>query len=75
MNTKFVKMPSGMIVNLERISFIGRVNAIKEYQAKKAKEWTLTIQFINEERPTILSYSVEDEARNDYEALVKACEV
>ena len=75
MEKKFVKLPSGMIVNLERISFIGRVNAIKEYQAKKAKEWTLTIQFINEERPTILSYSIEDEARKDYDTLAKACEL
>lgn len=69
MEKKFVKLPSGIIINIERICFVGRLNAIKQPKARKPHEWDVTIQFINEERPTILEYSVEDEARADYNAL------
>lgn len=69
MEKKFVKLPSGIIINIERICFVGRLNAIKQPKARKPHEWDVTIQFINEERPTIFEYSVEDEARADYNAL------
>ena len=72
MEKKFVKLPSGIIINMERISFVGRLNAIKQPRARKPHEWDVTIQFINEERPTIFEYSVEDEARADYNALCSA---
>lgn len=69
MEKKFVKLPSGIIINIERITFVGRLNAIKQPRARKPHEWDVTIQFINEERPTIFEYSVEDEARADYNDL------
>lgn len=69
MEKKFVKLPSGIIINMERICFVGRLNVIKQPRARKPHEWDVTIQFINEERPTIFEYSVEDEARADYNAL------
>ena len=75
MNKRFVKLPSGIIINIERITFIGRVNAIKAPRARKPHEWDIKLQFINEDRPTIFEYSIEEEARADYEMLSKACEV
>lgn len=69
----FIKLPSGIVINIERLSMVGRLNAIKEPNAKKPKEWDLSMQFINEDRPTILEYRKEDEARADYDALVAAC--
>lgn len=74
MEKKFVKLPSGIIINMERLSLIGRLNAIKEYRAKKPKAWELTLQFINEDKPTTFSYTKEEEARADYIALFDACE-
>lgn len=74
MEKKFVKLPSGIIINIERITFIGRINAIKAPRARNPHEWDIKLQFINEDRPTILEYSVEDEARADYNALCQACE-
>ena len=74
MNKRFVKLPTGIIINIERITFIGRVNAIKAPRARKPHEWDIKLQFINEDRPTIFEYTDEEEARNDYQALVAACE-
>ena len=59
---------------MERVSMIGKINAVKEPKARKPSEWDLSIQFINEDRPTILEYSEEDAARADYKSLVTACE-
>lgn len=80
MKNQFVKLPSGMIINMERVSLIGRLNAIKETPRSKPKEWTLTIQFINEDEPSTFKYNKEtcfnpeEEARADYNALCQACE-
>ncbi len=80
MKNQFVKLPSGMIINMERVSLIGRLNAIKETPRSKPKEWTLTIQFINEDEPSTFHYNKEtcfnpeEEARADYNALCEACE-
>lgn len=80
MKNQFVKLPSGMIINMERVSLIGRLNAIKETPMSKPKEWTLTIQFINEDKPSTFHYNKEtcfnpeEEARADYNALCEACE-
>ena len=80
MEKKFVKLPSGIIINMERVSLIGRPNAIKETPRSKPKEWTLTIQFINEDEPSTFKYNKEtcfnpeQEVRADYNALFQACE-
>jgi len=74
MPKKFIVLPSGIIINIERLSLIGRLNAIKEFRARKPKAWELTLQFINEDKPTTFSYGKEDEARADYNALCQACE-
>jgi hypothetical protein len=80
MEKKFVKLPSGMIINMERVSLIGRVSAVKETPRSKPKEWTLTIQFINEDVPSTFHYdketcfNPEQDARADYNALCQACE-
>jgi len=69
----FIKLPSGIVIDIERLSMVGRLNAVKEPNATNPKEWDLSMQFINEDRATILEYSIEDEARADYNALVAAC--
>lgn len=69
MEKKFVKLPSGIIINIERITFIGRINAIKAPRARNPHEWDIKLQFINEDRPTTFEYGIEDEARADYNAL------
>lgn len=80
MERKFVKLPSGIIINMERVSLIGRLNAVRETPRSKPKEWTLTIQFINEDEPSTFSYNKntcfnpEQEARADYDALCQVCE-
>ena len=80
MKNQFVKLPSGIIINMERVSLIGRLNAIRVTPRHKPSEWSLTIQFINEDQPTTFSYNKETcvnpeiEARADYDALCKACE-
>lgn len=73
--SNFIKLPSGVIINLERVVFVGRINAIKESErARKASEWSLSIQFIGDDRPYEFYYTVESEARNDYDAILNACE-
>ena len=80
MKNQFVKLPSGMIINMERVSLIGRPNAIRKTQKSEPKEWTLTIQFINEDETSTFHYNKEtcfnpeEEARADYNALCEACE-
>lgn len=80
MKNQFVKLPSGIIINMERVSLIGRLNAVRSTPRHKPHEWLLTVQFINEEQPTTFSYNKEscvnpeEEARADYNALCQACE-
>lgn len=70
----FTKTPSGMVINLDRIEYVGKPNAVYETdRSRKPAEWNLTIQFINEERPNILVYKDEDSVKKDYESLVNAC--
>ena len=70
----FTKTPSGMVINLDRIEYVGKLNAVYETErSRKPIEWNLTVQFINEDRPNIFNYKDEEAAKKDYEALVNAC--
>lgn len=70
----FMKTPSGMVINLDRVAYVGKLNAVYETErSRKPVEWTLTIQFINDERPNIFQYKEEETAKRDYEAICFAC--
>lgn len=82
MEKKFVKLPSGMIIDIMRICFVGKPSAHRETPRHKPHEWSLMVQFVNDEKPTVFWYdgdgdkaAAEKNVRDDYNALVKACEV
>lgn len=71
MNGKFIKLPSGMILNTERVEYIGNVNAVRGYRQKKPRSFTIMIKFIGTEEPTILSFNQRDVAEQEYQALTQ----
>lgn len=80
MQPTFVKLPSGHIINMDRVCFIGKPSARKTSPRSKPDEWSLTVKFINDEKPTIFWYdgdgnktAAETQVRADYNALVQIC--
>lgn len=69
----FTKLPSGVVVNADRIEYFCGVNAVRAKGARKPSAFTFSIQFIEREEPITLSYSTKEEAELDYEELVRFC--
>lgn len=69
----FIKLPSGVVVNADRIEYFCGVNAVKAKGARKPSAFTFSIQFIEREDPITLSYSTKEEAELDYKKLVQFC--
>lgn len=69
----FVKLPSGVVVNADRIEYFCGVNAVRAKGARKPSAFTFSIQFIEREDPITLSYSTKEEAELDYKKLVRFC--
>lgn len=70
---KFVKLPSGIVINSENVEYFLGVNAVKEPRAKKPSCFTFSIQFVQRSEPITLSYSTREEAAEDYQALCRIC--
>lgn len=71
---RFTKLPSGIVINIDRIEYFCGVNAIRAKGARKPSAFTFSIQFIEREDPITLSYSTKEEAELDYRELVKISE-
>ena len=67
---RFAKLPSGVVINIDRIEYFCGVNAIRAKGARKPSAFTLSIQFIEREDPITLSYSTKEEAELDYKKLM-----
>lgn len=71
----FIKLPSGIVLNSERIEYFGNINAVREKErSRKIACYTLSVQFLQRESPITLSYSTKEEAANDYNTLCKICD-
>ena len=70
---KFIKLPSGIVINSEKIEYFLGVNTVKEPRAKKPSCFTFSIQFIQRNDPITLSYATKEEATADYDALSSIC--
>lgn len=70
----FVKLPSGVVVNSDRIEYFCGVNAVRAKGARKPSAFTFSIQFIEREEPITLSYPTKEEAMLDYRELAKFSE-
>ena len=71
---RFTILPSGIVINIDRIEYFCGVNAIRAKGARKPSAFTFSIQFIEREDPITLSYSTKEEAELDYRELVKISE-
>lgn len=69
----FIKLPSGMVINISRIEYFCGVNAVRAKGARKPSAFTFSIQFIEREDPITLSYSTKEEAELDYKKLSLFC--
>lgn len=65
----FIKLPSGIVINISRIEYFCGVNAVRAKGARKPSAFTFSIQFIDREDPITLSYETSLEANEDYFAL------
>lgn len=70
---KFSKLPSGIVINTDRIEYFCGVNAIRRKGAHKPSEYTFAIQYIDRAEPITLSYDNIDAAKSDYDYLAKSC--
>ncbi len=71
---KFMKLPSGIVINTEKIEYFLGVSAYREYRKKKPSCYTLSIQFLQRNEPITLSYQTKEEATKDHDALCKICD-
>lgn len=70
---KYIKLPSGIVINTDRIEYFCGVNAVRTKGARKPSAFTFSIQFIEREDPITLSYPTKEEADADYNSLADAC--
>lgn len=71
--SRFIKLPSGVVINAENIEYFFGVSVVKEPHAKKPTCFTFSIQFINRNEPITLSYRTKEEATEDYNVLCRIC--
>lgn len=68
-----IKLPSGIVISIDRIEYFCGVNAVRAKGARKPNAYTFSIQFIEREEPITLSYPTKEEADADYNNLADAC--
>ena len=66
---RYIKLPSGIVINIDRIEYFCGVNAVRTKGARKPSAFTFSIQFIEREDPITLSYPTKEEADADYNSL------
>lgn len=71
---KFIKMPSGVIINMTYVEHITGVNEIKQPYAKKSSSFMFSIQYQGRNTPTTFSYLTREEAEADYSSLCTICD-
>lgn len=71
---KFIKMPSGVVINTTNIEYILMVNAVRQPRARKPSNYTFSVLFQNRNVPTTFSYPTREEAEADYNSLCKICD-
>lgn len=74
MNKNFAILPSGIVINTDRIEYFCGVNAQRKKGARKPSAYLFSIQFIDRSEPVTLSYDNKEEAEKDYKSLVEKFE-
>jgi len=70
---KFVQLPSGPIINLTDIQYVGKPNVIKSEGKKKAEGYTLNVAFMSSTEAVTFFYNGSDDTdvRKDYDCLLE----